>query len=448
MKQAKKIIHLLADFSGLNLALCITFFWFTKGLGFFSTQEFQVTILVANGLWFATLLYSNRIYTQFEYKSIETEVKTFIPNFIIYIVLFYIVTMTVYPRDGFSFSLYYGMFLSFLLASRIFIKFALSYRTLNYITIGHCNTLTNIEKALGEAHRGKTTYLGSFSDDKEHPKNHLGSTDKIGDFLETTKVNLILYVSNAMDKDMLRQLMHYAKHNFIEFKIIPLELDYITEGAKLELHHGVFLSAKDEYHVHLRNRFLKRAFDIIFASLVIVFILSWLFPIICLCIYLESKDSPLFIQDRVGFRGRVFKCFKFRSMHVKENGAVIEQAKRNDGRVTKVGAWIRKSNLDEMPQFFNVLFGDMSVVGPRPHAVSHDLQFKNTTEDYILRHYMKPGITGWAQVNGWRGPTDTYHKIFGRTQCDLWYARNRSIQLDIKIIFLTVFGSKVRQNVF
>ena len=135
-------------------------------------------------------------------------------------------------------------------------------------------------------------------------------------------------------------------------------------------------------------------------------------------------------------------------MSVRENGDVIQQATQNDSRVTRVGAFLRKSNLDEMPQFFNVLMGDMSIVGPRPHAVSHDIQFTNTAEDYILRHYTKPGITGWAQVNGWRGPTDTDGKIQGRTQYDLWYLHNWSFWLDIKIIFLTVFGSKVRENVF
>jgi putative colanic acid biosysnthesis UDP-glucose lipid carrier transferase len=448
MKQAKKTIHLLADFLGLNMAMYLTFFWFTKGWSFYSTQDFQTTLLLANGLWFATLLYSSRIYTQFEYKSIEAEVKTLAPNYLIYIVAFYAIAINFFPRDGFSFSLFYGLLLAFLLSSRIFIKFALSYKTLNFITIGHCHAIVNIEKALSESHRGKTNYLGSFSDDKNKQKRHLGSTTDISNFLKSNKVNLILYVSNAMNRETLCALMHYAKHHFIEFKIIPVELDYITEGAKLELHHGVFLSAKDEYYVHLRNRFLKRTFDIVFSSLVIICILSWLFPIICLCIYLESKSAPLFAQDRVGFQGRVFKCLKFRSMRVKENGAVVEQAIKNDGRITKIGAWLRKTSLDEMPQFFNVFMGDMSVVGPRPHAVSHDIHFKNTTEDYMLRHYMKPGITGWAQVNGWRGPTDTYPKIFGRTQCDLWYARNRSLQLDIKIIFLTIFGSKVKQNVF
>jgi putative colanic acid biosysnthesis UDP-glucose lipid carrier transferase len=156
----------------------------------------------------------------------------------------------------------------------------------------------------------------------------------------------------------------------------------------------------------------------------------------------------LFLQDRIGLKGKKFSCLKFRTMSVQENGSVVEQAKRDDDRVTKVGAFLRKTNLDEMPQFFNVLMGDMSVVGPRPHAVAHDIEFQNRKEAYVLRQYMKPGITGWAQVNGWRGPTDTYQKISGRTEFDLWYFRNGSILLDIKIVYLTIFGSKAWEEAF
>ncbi len=448
MTNSKKLIHLFSDFLALNMALCITNYWFFESLSFVSTQVFQMTALTVNLLWFSTLFYSNRIYTQFEYTSLEEEIKNLIPNYIIFIVVFYFLSTLFFQREDFSYSLFYGLLLVLLISGRVFIKFAVSYKTLNYITVGHCETLCNIEKALSAAHRGKTNFLGSFGDGVPKNKKHLGSVVDIGDFLKTNKVNLILYVSNAMTPVMLRQLMHYAKHNFIEFKIIPLELDYLTEGAKVELHHGVFLSAKDEYFAHIRNRLLKRAFDIGFSMFVIVFILSWLFPLICLLIVLESKGSPIFFQDRVGFRGRVFRCIKFRSLKVKENGQDVKQVKQNDSRVTRVGAIIRKTNLDEMPQFFNVLIGTMSIVGPRPHPVSLDYDFKNTAEDYILRHYTKPGITGWAQVNGWRGPTDTDVKIFKRTQCDLWYLKNRSFSLDLKIVFLTVFSSKVRQNAF
>jgi lipopolysaccharide/colanic/teichoic acid biosynthesis glycosyltransferase len=195
---------------------------------------------------------------------------------------------------------------------------------------------------------------------------------------------------------------------------------------------------------------VKRLFDIVFSFFVIVGVLSWLMPLIALLIKLESKSkgSVLFFQNRIGFQGRMFRCIKFRTMMVQENGGIVAQAKRGDARVTKVGAFLRRTNLDEMPQFLNVFLGDMSVVGPRPHAVAHDVEFQQAKEEYILRHYMKPGITGWAQVNGWRGPTDTDQKISGRTEFDLWYVNNGSLLLDIKIVFLTVFGSKSWEEAF
>jgi putative colanic acid biosysnthesis UDP-glucose lipid carrier transferase len=448
MKHPKSILYMLCDFASLNIALITTYFLVFNETGFFLTLDFRVITLLVNLLWFAILFYSNRIYTKFEYKGFDDEIKNIIPHFFLYIFSFYVLSILLFQKIEFPFAIYYGCLFALMLVSRLVIKQLMSYRALNYITIGYCDALSKIEDALSEAHSGKTNCLGAFGGSSVHQNGHLGTVEKVGDFLQNNKVNMILYVSNTMDAAMLRQLMHYAKHNFIEFKIIPLELDCLTEGATFELHHGVFLSAKDVYLAHLRSLVLKRSFDMVFSLFVIVFILSWLVPIIALLIKLESKGSILFLQDRIGYRNKIFKVIKFRTMTVQENGSVVEQAKRNDCRVTKVGAFLRKTNLDEMPQFFNVFFGEMSVVGPRPHAVAHDIEFQNTKEDYILRHYMKPGITGWAQVNGWRGPTDTYQKISGRTDHDLWYIRNGSIKLDIKIVFLTIFGTKVWQDAF
>jgi putative colanic acid biosysnthesis UDP-glucose lipid carrier transferase len=448
MIQSKKLIYILFDFLALNIILTLTYCWFFNSLAFMSLREFKVLSILNNLLWLSTLLYFNHIYKRFEYSTLSKEIELLLPNFLTHVFVFYILSILLFHRPGFSFSFYFGALFVTLLFNRLFIKLVMSFKTLNYITIGNCDAILSIESALSEAHRGKTNCLGTFSDDPLNDKKYLGVIADIEAYLENNKVNLILYVSNGMSPDALRHLMHYAKHHFIEFKIIPMELDYLTEGAKVALHHGVFLSAQDEYAVQENNALLKRLFDVVFASFVIVFILSWLFPLVCLIIRLDSKGTPLFIQDRVGLRGRIFRCLKFRSLKVIENGQEVVQVKQNDSRITKVGAFMRKANLDEMPQFFNVLRGDMSIVGPRPHPVSLDEDFKIGDEAYNLRHYTKPGITGWAQVNGWRGPTDTSIKITRRTQCDLWYLKNWSFLLDIKIIFLTVFGSKVRHNAF
>jgi exopolysaccharide biosynthesis polyprenyl glycosylphosphotransferase len=452
MTYSRKLIYLTFDFFALNIALVLTYKWFWGDLSFFISQEFKIITIVINLLWFSTLIYSKRIYTQLDITSTLDDIKNLIPNFLIHTLLSYVLVITLLHKIGFSFSIYCGILLFLLLSGRVIIKSIISkitlYKTLNYITIGYCDALPKIGTTLKDQHLGKVNYLGAFESRSQAHFKHLGNEKDIMAYLEQNKVNLILYVSNTLPPSVLRELMHYAKHNYIEFKIIPTEMDMLADNMRLELHNGLFLSAKDEFVFRFRNIVLKRAFDILFSLCVIVFILSWLFPLLCLLIVLETKGSPIFLQDRLGLRGKRFRCIKFRSLKVQENGADVKQVQREDTRITKVGAFIRKTNLDEMPQFFNVLIGDMSIVGPRPHPISLDKEFIENSEAYSLRYYTRPGITGWAQVNGWRGPTDTFDKMNNRTQCDLWYIKHRCLRLDIKIVFLTVFGSKVWQNAF
>lgn len=191
----------------------------------------------------------------------------------------------------------------------------------------------------------------------------------------------------------------------------------------------------------------KRAFDVVFAAAVVA-TLSPLLTAIALGIKLSSPGKVLFKQRRYGKNGVIIDVFKFRSMRATEDGAVVTQAKRGDSRVTRFGAFLRRTSLDELPQFFNVLLGDMSVVGPRPHAVAHNEQHRALILEYMLRHKVKPGITGWAQVNGFRGETDTLEKMIRRVECDLHYIRRYTFWLDLKIVWLTVFGRKVRNNAY
>lgn len=170
--------------------------------------------------------------------------------------------------------------------------------------------------------------------------------------------------------------------------------------------------------------------------------------IIAAIIKLTSPGPVLFKQDRYGMDGKKIKVWKFRTMRVMDNGEVVKQATKNDPRVTPFGAFLRRTSLDELPQFFNVIQGTMSVVGPRPHAVSHNEEYRKKVAYYMLRHKMKPGITGWAQVNGWRGETDTVEKMEMRIKYDLEYIRNWSIWMDFKIVIFTVFRGFVGKNVY
>tara|TARA_R110002050_G_scaffold167503_4_gene298366 strand:+ start:12437 stop:13837 length:1401 start_codon:yes stop_codon:yes gene_type:complete len=202
-----------------------------------------------------------------------------------------------------------------------------------------------------------------------------------------------------------------------------------------------------ESPVNGMRRFYKRTFDIIF-SLTAILALSPVLVIIGAAIKLNSPGAVIFKQDRYGLDGRKIKVWKFRSMTVTENSDVVTQATKGDTRITKVGAFLRKTSLDELPQFFNVFKGDMSVVGPRPHAVAHNEEYRKLVTYYMLRHKVLPGITGWAQVNGWRGETDTLNKMEKRIEYDLAYIRNWTLWWDIKIVFMTIFKGFVGKNVY
>ncbi|WP_439870525.1 undecaprenyl-phosphate glucose phosphotransferase [Pseudomonas syringae] len=191
----------------------------------------------------------------------------------------------------------------------------------------------------------------------------------------------------------------------------------------------------------------KRAEDIVLSSLILLLIAVPLLTIAA-AIKLTSAGPVLFRQRRYGLDGRSIMVWKFRSMSVQETTDVVLQATRNDARVTPLGRFLRRTSLDELPQFFNVLHGDMSIVGPRPHAIAHNEQYRRQVSGYMLRHKVKPGITGWAQINGWRGETDTLDKMRMRVEFDLEYIEHWSIWLDLKIILLTLLKGFVNKNAF
>jgi putative colanic acid biosynthesis UDP-glucose lipid carrier transferase len=194
------------------------------------------------------------------------------------------------------------------------------------------------------------------------------------------------------------------------------------------------------------NRIIKRIFDIVGASFGILF-LSPLLVFVAIIIKLSDLKSPLFFtQKRTGYNQKEFNCYKFRSMQVVDKSiADSVQATKDDPRITPLGSFLRRTNIDELPQLINVLKGEMSLIGPRPHPIKMN-ELQGLVPDYLLRHFVIPGITGWAQVNGWRGITDTKEKIEKRVEFDLWYVENWSLWLDIKILWLTIFSKKSYKN--
>ena len=185
------------------------------------------------------------------------------------------------------------------------------------------------------------------------------------------------------------------------------------------------------------NKYVKRAFDITVASILGLGLLSWIYPLMYILIKTGSRGPLLFRQKRIGYRGQEFNCIKFRTMYVNEQSDTLE-ASKNDRRITPIGRFLRKTCLDELPQLLNVLMGDMSIVGPRPHMISHHKRFASTLHNYDARHYVKPGITGLAQVKGYHGTIMDFRCLHGRTRLDLFYVKKASLGLDIKILMGTI----------
>lgn len=230
-----------------------------------------------------------------------------------------------------------------------------------------------------------------------------------------------------------------------ELKGLPLPINFVPTGPVSELFKLSSHTIGDTVTIELQHgprtlsqRLVKRAIDIVFGAAALVSILP-LFLFVAIAIRLDSAGPIIFRQRRRGFNGRPFTIFKFRTMSVQEDGDAVVAAQRDDCRITRVGNWLRRTSIDELPQLLNVLQGSMSLVGPRPHAVAHDTEFEKLLDNYAYRHHVKPGLTGWAQVHGYRGEMRTVADIEQRVKYDLWYIDNWSLALDIKIFLMTTF---------
>lgn len=255
-------------------------------------------------------------------------------------------------------------------------------------------------------------------------------------------------ISPELDNEIY-SLMQQADQQCIRFRLAPDLSLFIKQPVHINyLNDLPVLTVRSEPLDDVSNQLGKRCFDIVVSSLVILFVLSWLIPFIGLLIWLETKAAIFFVQPRSGKNNKVFNCIKFRSMKPNKEANVM-QAERNDKRFTQIGKFLRRSNLDEFPQFINVLKGEMSLVGPRPHMLRHTEDYSKMLRQYMVRQFLKPGITGWAQVNGFRGEIKDDDQLRGRVEHDIWYMENWSLWLDIKIMFLTFYKTaKGDKNAF
>jgi len=281
-------------------------------------------------------------------------------------------------------------------------------------------------------------FLGYFSDKKQGTEVK-GRIEDLNEFVIVNKVDEIYCSLNEISNEKLKDLVEFADDNKKAIKFIPDTKEIYSKNLKIDYYElfPVLSLRKTQLHNPIIKG-LKRVFDVIFSLFVIIFLLSWLIPVLAILIKLESKGPVFFKQGRPGMDEKEFFCYKFRSMQV--NGFTEQEASKNDPRVTRMGKLMRKTSMDELPQFFNVLRGDMSVVGPRPHLWSQNKAYASKIKKYMVRHYVKPGITGLAQVKGFRGEIETEEDMINRIKLDVFYIENWSLIMDIKIIFQTVFN--------
>jgi putative colanic acid biosynthesis UDP-glucose lipid carrier transferase len=314
----------------------------------------------------------------------------------------------------------------------------MGYHVLGYYADEPLGEFTHSRRLDGEKQNVGT---GTVGVNEKHILKHLGTLQEfmqlINENPEELKLGDEMYVSlSRRDRDVIKRISRFCDHKVIRFYYVPVSVEYIGLNLKREMLDDmeVFTTYENPLE-NICNRAIKRTFDVV-CSLVFLIPTALMFPFIWLIIKIQSPGPLFFKQARTGIDGKTFMMLKFRSMHVNKDADKL-QATKDDPRKFPFGNLMRKTNIDELPQFLNVLKGDMSFVGPRPHMLAHTEQYSALIDKYMVRHFVKPGMTGWAQVTGFRGETKELWQMEGRVKRDIWYIEHWSFWLDIRIIWLT-----------
>lgn len=405
--------------------------------------------VISNVLWlvpsFILRTYTGKNILSFEFFTRRT-IQVYMV-WIIFVLVYLFFTFEFNISRLFIFSIIISFGVGLLLNRFIYLGIRNYYKKSDHIfkkvlILGYNETAKKLAKYFEED--GINTQLIGFVENEGnvHELTHYPVVTDINNTLQVAKelkINEIFSTITPEQNKDIYSLMFQSEKECIRFKIVPNLSVFITREVHIEYFGDLpILSLRSEPLDDVGNRIKKRVLDITVSFLVIVFILSWLIPILGLLILLESRGPVFFTQLRTGKDKSTFKCLKFRSMRFNKD-ADLKQATRNDARVTTIGKFIRRTSLDEFPQFINVFKGEMSLVGPRPHMLKHTSDYSQVVEDYMIRQFLKPGITGWAQINGYRGEITNPEQIKMRVNKDLWYLENWSLWLDIQILFLTVY---------
>lgn len=418
------------------------------------STEFYSFLILYNFLWIIVSLY-NKIYLLSKIRILRKSFTNLFNTFFLHVLLISLSFVSLKVQDTYTFPrlfLIYVYSISFLFIA--FVRLIYYFIIKNY----YLNSNSNVKKVviIGTNEIANSLYNGfvniiqmgssyqlmGFFDDINLRKipNELviGKLRDVKDYCLQEKVNEIYYTNALTDLATIKDLTSFADKNFIYLRFVPDLSGLLKSKVTISFLNDVPVIEYTQAPLGgFFNQKIKRYFDVVFSLFVIVFVYPFVFPLIAMLIKLESKGPIFFRQLRPGKGNELFECYKFRTMRV--NNATEVQATKNDPRITKVGSFLRKTSLDEFPQFINVLQGKMSIVGPRPNLISQLEFYSKEIEKYRFRHFITPGITGYAQVNGFRGETEEIGLMKKRVEYDAWYIENWSLSLDMKIIFQTVF---------
>ena len=442
------IIHFLGDLFIVNFSFLLNYYLKFETLMF--SDKYKFLFIIFNSIWVLVALFLN-LYKLKRLRRVDRVLfnlfKAFIFNAIVISAFLFSLKASEFSREH-LYATYILLFALILLWRYSAIKLIYFYRKsgFNYkrvVIIGGSEVANQLYTYFISDDVLGIRVKGIFSDgDISFGVNdnvYSGEINELESFALNNNVDEIYYSMPLTYTQKIKSLVDFCDQNMIRFKIVPDFRGFLFKRVNIEFYNDVpVVTLRAEPLTDITNRFLKRVFDVLFSVLVIVFVLTWLYPIIAILIKLTSSGPVLFKQARSGVGNMEFMCYKFRSM-TQTDEADIKQAFKGDNRITKIGTFLRKSSLDEFPQFINVLMGDMSVVGPRPHMLKNTEESYTLINKYMVRQLVKPGITGAAQIKGYRGETKELKDMEGRVRLDVWYIENWSLSLDINIIFNTIW---------
>lgn len=452
-----RYIYLLRYILPVTDVLMLNFIYF---LAYYLTDDFADTVsneinrnyvVICNLLWFLSASLFG-LYTAYGARRLERIYRGTWRSVAFHFV-FFVIYLVFSGESHFSrtFLIVFYVLLSISFILNRFIGTSFQYVLINKFkatkkvaVMGSNSTAIKISAYLQK--QASLSFYGFVGDDNSIYANDGGMvTEVVSRSLMEAAENGVkdVYVAVAPQRmTEVKALVAEADRQCVRLKFIPDLGGALASPFTISYMGGEFpiITLRHEPLEEIGNRFKKRLFDVLFSGFVIVFVLSWLYPIIGILIKLQSPGPVLFKQLRSGRDDVPFWCYKFRSMTVNKDSDQ-KQATKNDVRITRIGAFLRKTSLDEMPQFFNVFIGNMSVVGPRPHMLKHTEQYKTIISQFMVRHFLKPGITGWAQVNGYRGETKQTEAMENRVKFDIYYLENWSSMLDVRIIFMTIINA-------